>query len=460
MLCLGVSLVLVGTLGACTDETMFTDEERADPQHVQAAGGARRRTHRTASPTIRTPPCSGRSSSSTLASPASSARRTTASPNGSLGAARRRRARCPASAATSSTLGGADRRSRTAIVSLGVELRPAQRADGDQRGATRTSRRAAGSSGTAARTRCGRWRSARWRARTSTPGRASSTRTSSTTPLQGRVRGDLRRAAGPDRHRPVPASRRGKPGQASFDGMTAEDKTAINRIYANLGKAIEAYERLLVSPRFEPSPFDRMLDGRRDRDVTRRAIRGAKLFVGKAACNECHRGPTFTDFKFHNIGCPQEGPERPLGRRRTPEGHRDPEGRRRSTARARSAMRPMTRTSLALIDDGGDRDIWARSGRPPCATSRRPAPYMHNGVYTNLWDVVAHYNFGGGTGSLLGHQGGGDLAAPAHQRRDGRPRRVPALAQRRTCEGARPASPRASSPRPCCRNDRSDPEAT
>jgi hypothetical protein len=27
---------------------------------------------------------------------------------------------------------------------------------------------------------------------------------------------------------------------------------------------------------------------------------------------------------------------------------------------------------------------------------------MHNGVYTNLWDVVEHYNFGGGTGSFSG----------------------------------------------------------
>ena len=32
--------------------------------------------------------------------------------------------------------------------------------------------------------------------------------------------------------------------------------------------------------------------------------RGLKLFIGKAACSDCHNGPTFTDNQFHNIGAP------------------------------------------------------------------------------------------------------------------------------------------------------------
>jgi cytochrome c peroxidase len=31
-------------------------------------------------------------------------------------------------------------------------------------------------------------------------------------------------------------------------------------------------------------------------------------------------------------------------------------------------------------------------------------PFMHNGVYENLWDVVDHYNFGGATGSYVGQK--------------------------------------------------------
>ena len=32
----------------------------------------------------------------------------------------------------------------------------------------------------------------------------------------------------------------------------------------------------------------------------------------------------------------------------------------------------------------------------------KTAPYMHDGVYQTLWDVVNHYNFGGSTGPYSG----------------------------------------------------------
>src|SRR5690606_2968678 len=35
------------------------------------------------------------------------------------------------------------------------------------------------------------------------------------------------------------------------------------------------------------------------------AKRGLALFVGKAACDSCHRDETFTDQKFHNTGVAQ-----------------------------------------------------------------------------------------------------------------------------------------------------------
>ena len=58
------------------------------------------------------------------------------------------------------------------------------------------------------------------------------------------------------------ASRRtAMPGDPSWDTMAAADQTTVNRIYANYGKAIDAYERRLVSASFEPSAFDRFLAG-------------------------------------------------------------------------------------------------------------------------------------------------------------------------------------------------------
>src|SRR5690606_11069544 len=79
------------------------------------------------------------------------------------------------------------------------------------------------------------------------------------------------------------------------------------------GKAIAAYERLLIS---DDAPFDRFVAGD-ESAISAAAKRGLRLFIGKAACVDCHSGPTFTDNEFYNTGVPQEGPNVPeedLGR--------------------------------------------------------------------------------------------------------------------------------------------------
>ncbi len=64
---------------------------------------------------------------------------------------------------------------------------------------------------------------------------------------------DLSTLSGPRR----PAS----PARLRSTTWRPAEQPAINRIHSNIGKAIEAYERRLASPSFEPSPFDRMLAG-------------------------------------------------------------------------------------------------------------------------------------------------------------------------------------------------------
>jgi cytochrome c peroxidase len=189
----------------------------------------------------------------------------------------------------------------------------------------------------------------------------------------------------------------GKPGDPSFDAMAAADREAINRLYANFGKAIEAYERRLVSTGFAPSPFDQMLAGD-DTAMTPAAVRGARLFIGKAACNECHRGAAFTDFKFHNIGCPQEGDfvlETDVGRFA-------------GVGQLKGDIYNRAGVYSDRVDDShltGLTAVAADVGAFKTATLRnlsKTGPYMHDGVYRNLWDVVNHYNFGGGTGAYSG----------------------------------------------------------
>jgi cytochrome c peroxidase len=99
----------------------------------------------------------------------------------------------------------------------------------------------------------------------------------------------------------------GKPKSAMTDPdgpwemMAEADRDIITTIMANSGKAMAAYERLLVS---RNAPLDRYL-AEDFGAITESAKKGLKLFVGKAACNACHSGPTFTDNLFHNTGIAQ-----------------------------------------------------------------------------------------------------------------------------------------------------------
>lgn len=93
----------------------------------------------------------------------------------------------------------------------------------------------------------------------------------------------------------------GKPGDVSFDNMSDTDKIAVNTVFANIGKAIEAYERLLIS---RNAPFDQYVAG--DLNViSHEAKRGLEIFIGKGQCTLCHNSPNFTDNDFHNVGVPQ-----------------------------------------------------------------------------------------------------------------------------------------------------------
>jgi cytochrome c peroxidase len=77
------------------------------------------------------------------------------------------------------------------------------------------------------------------------------------------------------------------------------------RVFVNLAKAIAAYEWLLSS---DDSDFDRFVRaGPGSGVLSPAAQRGLKLFVGRASCVDCHRTSLFSDRKFHNIGVPQTG---------------------------------------------------------------------------------------------------------------------------------------------------------
>ena len=95
------------------------------------------------------------------------------------------------------------------------------------------------------------------------------------------------------------------------------EQADIDRAFANIGKAIAAYERLLMpgESRFDQY-VEHVLDGgdhRKQDFLTDDEVRGLRLFIGEARCTECHNGPLFTNNEFHNTGllsAPGETPDR------------------------------------------------------------------------------------------------------------------------------------------------------
>jgi cytochrome c peroxidase len=183
----------------------------------------------------------------------------------------------------------------------------------------------------------------------------------------------------------------------AWEMMAKEDRDAISQILINQGKAIAAYEGQLVSGN---SPFDRYMAGDLG-IISDAAKRGARLFIGKAACVDCHIGALFTDNDFHNIGVEQLGPNLP----------EEDDGRYTDVAavikagfNTRSKWRDgedpgkITDDLVQLESDKGK--FRTESLRNVAVTG----PYMHTGMLTTLREVVEYYNDGGGKGYYVGEK--------------------------------------------------------
>jgi cytochrome c peroxidase len=241
---------------------------------------------------------------------------------------------------------------------------------------------------------------------------------------------------------PLPAS----PDVATFPltGKTTvnpADQGTLDRVFVNFGKAIAAYEYTLATQyalASHDAPFDRFVrDGPGSGWISPQAENGARLFVGKASCIDCHNTPLLSDGRFHNIGVPQTGDHVPTVEdcASTPMTCDCAPGTEKQMATClpsgawggagKLATNKFRRDNMDTQDDIPWSDAPAGSIEPcpttqiavapNCATEdptlegawRTPslrdvaitAPYMHDGYYQTLTDVVQHYNMGGVTGA-------------------------------------------------------------
>lgn len=181
--------------------------------------------------------------------------------------------------------------------------------------------------------------------------------------------------------------------RAAWDALSMAQQQAISHVYANMGKAIAAYERKL-----EPgvSRFDRYVEAVAQNDLPRAnkifsadESAGLELFIGKADCVRCHNTPLFSDGAFHNTGVPQH-----------PETEHD-------LGRAGGAVRNFEDEFKCWSEYSDDaardcpqlRYMQARAGNmvgafktPSLRRTQFVPPFMHNAWYTRLSEVLDHYN--------------------------------------------------------------------
>jgi cytochrome c peroxidase len=182
--------------------------------------------------------------------------------------------------------------------------------------------------------------------------------------------------------------------QPDYDGMFAAAFGNSGPSMESIGMAIASYERLLVSGN---SPFDRWYYGDEETVLSDGAKRGFRLFTGKAGCAGCHtigeQHALFTDDDFHNTGLGWQAAQGV-----SPEAYQVQLA---PGVRVKVPSRIIEQVSEPPPSDLGRYEVtqnpadrW-RYKTPILRNVALTAPYMHNGVFSSLTEVVAFYNKGG-----------------------------------------------------------------
>jgi len=131
-----------------------------------------------------------------------------------------------------------------------------------------------------------------------------------------------------------------------------------------VAKAIASFERTILSGN---SPADRFDMGGEENAMSESAKRGLALFQGKGRCTRCHSGFNFADEEFHNLGIDWD----------------------------------TSRVDLGQYSVGKHPGTVGGFKTPTLREIARTAPYMHDGRFATLEEVIDFYDQGGITNPHL-----------------------------------------------------------
>lgn len=149
-----------------------------------------------------------------------------------------------------------------------------------------------------------------------------------------------------------------------MDLTLAEAERRLGLDATTISRALASYVRSVMSG---DAPYDRFINGDRGA-LSQEQQRGLQIFRGRGNCTACHVGPTFSDERLHNTGV---------------------------------AWRDGSGGVTGVFADPGRFDVTNRPEdrgafkTPTLREVARTSPYMHDGSFRTLEDVVNFYSDGG-----------------------------------------------------------------
>jgi cytochrome c peroxidase len=168
------------------------------------------------------------------------------------------------------------------------------------------------------------------------------------------------------------------------------------RTVVNVGKALAAFVETLVTAR---TPFDEFRDALARGDAVRMAaypagaLRGLRLFVGRAGCVACHSGPNFSDGQFHPGVAPADDMAAAVARSLADDGRL---GDARHLKASRFNLQGAHNDDASRRNAAATRHLAVSGGlagqfrTPTLRNVAVTAPYFHNGLTERLTDALQH----------------------------------------------------------------------